>query len=72
MVVISPSPIIVEEAGPPPLVETHEKEEGVDEDEIDGGDLVVDDDTDNFEMEEGEDELVDGFQFGGDGKRLLF
>lgn len=67
-----PSPIIVEEAGPPPLVETHEEEEGVDEDEIDEGDLVVDDDADDFEMEEEEDELIDDFQFGGDGKRLLF
>lgn len=66
------SPIIVEEAGPPPLVETHEEEEDVDEDEIDGGDFVVDDDADDFEMEEEEDEMIDDFQFGGDGKRLLF
>ncbi|KAG1750293.1 hypothetical protein EDD22DRAFT_916567 [Suillus occidentalis] len=65
-----PSPIIVEEAGPPPLAEMHEEEEeGVNEDEIeiDEGDLVVDDDADDFEMEEEEDELVDDFQFGGDG-----
>ncbi|KAG2144676.1 uncharacterized protein EDB93DRAFT_1152673 [Suillus bovinus] len=54
-----PSPTIAEDAGPPPLVETHEDEE----DEIDGGDLVEDEDLD----EEAEDEIIDGFQFGGDG-----
>lgn len=58
-----PSPIIVDEAGPPPLVETYEEEEV----EIDGGDLVVDEDTDDSEMEEAEDETIDDLQFGGDG-----
>lgn len=61
-----PSPIIVDEAGPPPLVETYEEEEV----EIDGGDLVVDEDTDDSEMEEAEDETIDDLQFGGDGKWL--
>ncbi|KAG2066979.1 hypothetical protein BDR04DRAFT_1105821 [Suillus decipiens] len=62
-----PSPLI-EEAGPPPLVEMHEGEEEEDEDwrdEVGGEDIVVDEDADGSEME-AEDEMID-FQFGGDG-----
>ncbi|KAG1796182.1 uncharacterized protein BJ212DRAFT_1582366 [Suillus subaureus] len=69
-----PSPINTEEAGPPPLVEAHEEgdeDEDKDEgDEIDGGNLVVDEDVDDSEMEDVEDEGDDDFQFGGDDKRF--
>ncbi|KAG2116175.1 hypothetical protein DEU56DRAFT_173770 [Suillus clintonianus] len=61
-----PSPTIAEQAGPPSLVETHEEDEDEGNDG-EGGDLVVDEDVDDFEMEEVEDEMIDDFQFGGDG-----
>ncbi|KAG2364836.1 hypothetical protein BDR07DRAFT_1482157 [Suillus spraguei] len=62
-----PSPLNIEEAGPPPLVETHEGEEEDGRDEVGEGDLVVDEDADDSEMEV-DDEMID-FQFGGDGHR---
>ncbi|KAG2136989.1 hypothetical protein DEU56DRAFT_980748 [Suillus clintonianus] len=55
-----------EPAGPPSLVETHEEDEDEGND-WEGGDLVVDEDVDDFEMEEVEDGMIDDFQFGGDG-----
>ncbi|KAG0695736.1 hypothetical protein DFH29DRAFT_879841 [Suillus ampliporus] len=61
-----PYPTNTEQAGPPPLVETHEEDED-DRNEFEGGDLVVDEDVDDFEMEEVEDQMIDNFQFGGDG-----
>lgn len=59
-----PSPINVEEAGPPPLAEMHEEDE---EGEIDGGNIMVEEDADDSEIEDVEDEMDDDFQFGGDG-----
>ncbi|KAG1726149.1 hypothetical protein EDB19DRAFT_1753265 [Suillus lakei] len=55
-----------ETGGPPTLVETQEEDED-EGNEIEGEDLVMDEDTDDFEMEEVEDEMIDDFQFGGDG-----
>ncbi|KAG0706677.1 hypothetical protein DFH29DRAFT_137501 [Suillus ampliporus] len=59
-----PSPVFAHQAGPPPLVDTHEEDE---DNENEGAYLVVDDEQDDFEMEEVEDEMIDDFQFGGDG-----
>ncbi|KAG1842276.1 hypothetical protein DFJ58DRAFT_666062 [Suillus subalutaceus] len=64
-----PSPTNAEEAGPPPLAETHEEGDEDEGDEVDGGNFV--ENADDFEMDsEVEDDMDDEFQVGGDGKHL--